>query len=498
MVPLARMIAVRFWMQRMRGLLLAKVMPSPEVDDASRGNLRPFRNFRIPGCLMACDPFEICNFKVAVSVPAAERFAHWSGERCATQRIHAERSFGRVGPYLPVWWCALNWGDRPCKMNNISAAALGCLLAITVLTSRAGELLQPAGPTLRSVYQDSFLIGVALDHSQVSGQNSAAAALAARQFSAVTAENHMKWEAVHPQPGEYRFDAADDYIRFAEENDMKVIGHTLVWHSQTPDWVFQGPEGREATREELLARMKEHIMTVAGRYKGRIHGWDVVNEALSDSGSDILRDSPWRRIIGDDFIDHAFRFAREAAPDAELYYNDYGLEDPRKRANCLKLVAGLIERGVPIDGIGTQSHFQLDYPSADEIEKTIEEFAALGLKVMVTELDVDVLPNRSHEGADIALRRDEDDRALDPHTDGLPEEMQGRLARRYADLFRIYLSRSDSIARVTFWGLDDGSTWLNNFPIRGRTNHPLLFDRRLEPKPAFFAVQDPRSVAGAP
>ena len=166
------------------------------------------------------------------------------------------------------------------------------------------------------------------------------------------------------------------------------------------------------------------------------------------------------------------------------------MEDPRKRANCLKLIAGLMERGVPIDGIGTQSHFQLDYPSADEIEKTIDEFAALGLKVVVTELDVDVLPNRGYEGADIALRRDEDDPALNPYTEGLPEDMQHRLARRYAELFRIYLSRSGSITRVTFWGLDDGSTWLTNFPIRGRTNHPLLFDRRLEPKPAFFAVQE--------
>ncbi|MCU0779930.1 MAG: endo-1,4-beta-xylanase [Akkermansiaceae bacterium] len=344
-----------------------------------------------------------------------------------------------------------------------------------------------AGTTLRSAYQDHFLIGAALNQFQVSGRNARAAEIAARQFSSVTAENDMKWQSVHPERGRYRFENADAYLKFAEKHDMKVIGHTLVWHSQTPGWVFKGEGGRDATRDELLALMKEHIMTVAGRYKGRIHGWDVVNEALSDGGPDILRDSPWRRIIGEDFLDHAFRFAREAAPGAELYYNDYGLENPRKRANCIKLVKGMLERGVPIDGIGTQSHFHLNHPSLDDIEKTITAFAALGLKVMVTELDVDVLPDRGPGGADIS-RREQAGPKLNPYTDGLPAEVQERLAKRYADIFRIYLRHSDSITRVTFWGLDDGSSWLNGFPIRGRTNHPLLIDRKLEPKPAFFTV----------
>ena len=342
-------------------------------------------------------------------------------------------------------------------------------------------------PTLRSAFNDHFLIGVALNTSQVTGRNARAAEIAARQFSSITAENDMKWQSVHPERGRYRFDNADAYFRFAEKHDMKVIGHTLVWHSQTPDWVFKGPDGRNATREELLALMKEHIHTVVGRYKGRIHGWDVVNEALSDGGRDLLRDSPWRRIIGDDFLDHAFRFAREADSDAELYYNDYGLENPRKRANCVRLVKGMLDRGVPIDGIGTQAHFHLEHPSLEDVEQTITDFAALGLKVMITELDIDVLPNRGFGGADIN-RREQADPKLNPFTDGLPAEMQEMLAQRYADLFRIYLRHSDSISRVTFWGLDDGSSWLNGFPIRGRTNHPLLIDRNLKPKPAFFSV----------
>ena len=298
----------------------------------------------------------------------------------------------------------------------------------------------------------------------------------------------MKWQSVHPQPEVYQFKGADAYADYAAKNDMKLVGHTLVWHSQTPGWVFQGKDGKLATRDELLARMREHIFTVVGRYKGKVLSWDVVNEALSDGGGGILRDSPWRKIIGDDFLDHAFRFAHEADPKAQLFYNDYNLENPRKRENCVKLLKGLLERGVPIDGVGTQSHFQLKGPSTDEIEKTIKDFAALGLKIAITELDVDVLPSRGPAGnADIG-RSEKGGDEMNPYTKGLPDEIQEKLAERYADIFRVYVRNQKSIERVTFWGLDDGHTWLNGFPVRGRTNYPLLFDRGLKPKPAFFSV----------
>jgi endo-1,4-beta-xylanase len=347
---------------------------------------------------------------------------------------------------------------------------------------------QSSGTSLRNVYQDDFLIGVALSTSRIDGQDKKAGEIASRQFSAVTPENEMKWQSVHPQPGRYEFKAADAFADFTAKNEMKLIGHTLVWHSQTPEWVFQGDNGQAATREQLLERMRDHIHTVVGRYKGRIEGWDVVNEALSDGGPDILRDSPWRRIIGDDFIDHAFRFAKEADPKVELYYNDYGLENERKRSNCIKLLRGMMARGVPITGVGTQSHFSLTYPPLAEVEKTIREFSELGLKVMVTELDIDVLPSRGDFGnADIS-RREDADAALDPYTAGLPDDIQQKLAQRYADLFDVYLRYRRSISRVTFWGLDDGGSWLNYFPIRGRTNHPLLIDRSMRPKPAFFAL----------
>jgi endo-1,4-beta-xylanase len=355
----------------------------------------------------------------------------------------------------------------------------------------SGAVLSPcalAEPTLREVYEKDFQVGVALNMWVVNGRMAPAAELAARQFSSVTAENDMKWQMIQPEPGRYRFEAADAYFKFAEEHKMEVIGHTLVWHSQTPRRVFEGEGGKPATREELLKRMREHIHTVAGRYKGKVKGWDVVNEALADGGPDLLRESPWRSIIGDDFIDHAFRFAREADPKAELYYNDYGLEDPRKRANCVKLVKGLLERKVPIDGIGTQSHFNLEHPSLADIEQTIADFSALGLKVMVTELDVDVLPSRGAPGNADVSRRERGDSTTNPYTAGFPPEMQKKLAKRYSDIFRIYLKHRKSVTRVTFWGLSDGMTWLNHFPIPRRTNHPMLFDRELKPKPAFEAL----------
>ena len=374
------------------------------------------------------------------------------------------------------------------------ALALTPWLAFAVHPARAAEnTAAPTSPTtLRAAYADAFLVGAAMNTGMVTGGNPRAAEIVARQFSSLTAENDMKWSVINPDPGRYDFRPADAYIDFAQKHDMAVVGHTLVWHSQTPRWVFQGDDGEPASRELLLRRMREHIHTVAGRYRGRVKGWDVVNEAVSDGGPDapVLRNSPWRRIIGDDFLDHAFRFAREADPEAELYYNDYGLFHREKRARTITMLRGLIERGVPVDGVGMQGHYQIEDPSVAEVEQAILDFAALGLKVMVTELDVDVLPSRGNAGvADIA-RREEYEAALNPYVDGLPEAEQARLAQRYADLFEVFLKHRQHITRVTLWGLDDGQSWLNNFPVRGRTNHPLLFDRLLNPKPAFQAVLD--------
>lgn len=382
-------------------------------------------------------------------------------------------------------------------LGTINAAEPATPPATPAEAKKPAPLAFPQTP-LREAFANDFLIGAAMNMRQVSGRDAATAEMVGKQFSTLTPENEMKWMSVHPQPGRYEFQAADAFVDFARKHDMKLIGHALVWHSQTPDWVFKGKTGAVATREELLALMREHIHTIAGRYKGKIHGWDVVNEALADGGPELLRDSPWKRIIGDDFLDHAFRYAREAAPDAELYYNDYGLENPQKRRNCMTLLRGMIKRGVPIDGVGTQSHLHLLHPPIEDVENTIKDLASLGLKVMVTELDVDVLPSRGNFGNADVNRREKADPALNPYTAGLPDDVQQKLTQRYQDLFTVYLRHRQSISRVTLWGAHDGACWLNFFPIPWRTNHALLINRELQPKPAFLAVHKLAQATTAP
>jgi endo-1,4-beta-xylanase len=294
----------------------------------------------------------------------------------------------------------------------------------------------------------------------------------------------MKWERIHPEPGVYDFEIADSIVAFGERHGMEIVGHTLVWHSQTPRWVFEDGQSNPVGRDTLLARMRDHIQTVVGRYRGRVVGWDVVNEALNDDGT--LRDSPWRRIIGDDYIAKAFEFTYEADPDAGLYYNDYSLPNEPRRIGAVALIRRLQEDGVPITGIGMQGHYQLDWPSVGQLDSSIVAFSALGIEVMITELDMNVLPafQWGAEISDTAAWRAE----LDPYTEGLPDSVQQVQAEHYAELFGVFLNRSDAITRVTFWGVTDASSWKNNWPIPGRTNYPLLFDRMGQPKPAFDAV----------
>lgn len=363
------------------------------------------------------------------------------------------------------------------------------LLATLMISCAESDMEnESAIPTLKGAYDDAFLMGTALNQSQIFGEDEEGIQITKTHFNAITPENVMKWESIHPEPGEYDFEAADRFVEFGEENDMFMVGHTLVWHSQVPDWVFEDEEGNELSREALLERMKDHIDTVAGRYAGRIDAWDVVNEALNDDGS--YRESRWYEIIGQDYLVKAFEYAREAAPDAELYYNDYSLEVPSKRDGAVRLVEYLQENNAPITGIGTQGHFSLNWPPMSEVEQTITDFADLGIDVMVTELEVDVLPSaNNYRGADIsesAELREE----LNPFTDELPDSVHQQLSDRYAELFELYLEHSDDITRVTFWGVTDGDSWKNNFPIGGRTNYPLLFDRQWETKPAFDAVID--------
>ncbi|MGH9822022.1 MAG: endo-1,4-beta-xylanase, partial [Blastocatellia bacterium] len=285
---------------------------------------------------------------------------------------------------------------------------------------------------------------------------------------------------------QYNFNTADRYVSFGERNHMFIVGHNLIWHYQTPSWIFQDDKGASVTREVLLDRMRDHIQTVLGRYKGRINGWDVVNEALNSDGS--LRQSPWFKIIGEDYIAKAFEFAHETDPAAELYYNDYSLEDPAKRRGAIALIKKLKGEGVPITAIGLQGHSTLKLPTIEQEDATISDFARLGIKVMITELDIDVLPGAAeHRGADIHANI-ELTSALNPYQNGLPEDVQQKLAKRYAALFGVFLKHRGAITRVTFWGVTDANSWLNNWPVRRRTSYPLLFDRNYQPKPAFDAV----------
>lgn len=350
-----------------------------------------------------------------------------------------------------------------------------------------------AGPALKDVFRDDFLIGVALNLWHFSegknpfGGGTDETAIVEKHFNAITPENAMKWMAVHPEPGRYDFDEADRFVAFGQQRGMFTIGHTLVWHSQAPRWVFEDPGGKALTKAALLERMRDHIHTVVGRYKGRIRGWDVVNEAVDDDGT--LRQSPWLKIIGEDYLVKAFQFAHEADPEAELYYNDFGLEWERKRAGAVELIKKLQAAGVRVTGVGLQGHYNLEHPTALQIGATIETFARLGLKVMITELDVNVLPTPGDGGADIAKSFTADPK-WNPYADRLPAEMEQQLAQRYAELFTVFLEHRPTLSRVTFWGVSDRSSWLNHFPIPGRTNYPLLFDRRGQPKPAFQTVVD--------
>jgi len=361
------------------------------------------------------------------------------------------------------------------------AASVGLAILLTISSTANAQT-----PSLKDAFKGAFLVGAALNPAQFTEQDARGAALIEVQFNAITPENVLKWERVHPQPDKYSFELPDRYVAFGEKNRMFIVGHTLLWHNQTPAWVFQDDKGNPADRETLLKRLHDHIQTVVGRYKGRINGWDVVNEALEEDGT--LRQSPWLKIIGEDYIAKAFQFAHEADPQAELYYNDYNIENEAKLKGALELLRKLQAQGVPVSGVGIQGHWHMDAPTNEHVDAAITAFGKLDLKVMITELDVDVLPLAfQYMGADVTLSSELRPK-LDPYPKGLPDAVQQALAQRYAGLFGVFLKHRGTLTRVTFWGVTDADSWLNNWPVKGRTNYPLLFDRNGQPKPAFDAV----------
>lgn len=325
------------------------------------------------------------------------------------------------------------------------------------------------------------MVGAALGRKQISGSDSNAMSIVVREFNTITPENDMKWENIHPAPEEYNWEVPDAYVALGEQEDMFIVGHALVWHSQLATYVQEITDP-----EDMKAAMKAHIDAVAGRYKGRIDAWDVVNEALNEDGT--LRESVFLKVLGEEYLSLAFQYAAEAAPDAELYYNDYNMWNADKRNGAIRMINTIRANGGRVDGVGMQAHYSIVGPTVDTIEQSILALAAADLPVHMTELDVTVLPNPwDLVGAEVS-QNFENSPYMNPFPESLPDSMQTVLADRYAELFGLYKKHADKIERVTFWGTHDAHSWLNGWPIKNRTNYPLLFDREYQKKPAYTAV----------
>ena len=291
----------------------------------------------------------------------------------------------------------------------------------------------------------------------------------------------MKAELIHTAWGTYNFTLADKLVTYANANSLKINAHTLIWHSQLPAFM-RGMHNADSVRMYFAG----HINTVASRYDGKVYSWDVVNEALNEDGT--MRKSIFLQNLGEDYVVEAFRLAQQAAPHTKLYYNDYNIEQPLKRAGAIALIKKIQAAGVRINGVGIQGHWSVNHLPLKEIEESIQAFAALGIEVMFTELDLTVLPNpEDFSGADVNHNAAYNER-LNPYKNGLPDSVQTKLANAYADLFALLLRYKGKVSRVTFWGVNDGQSWLNNWPVRGRVNYPLLFDRAYNPKPAYYQV----------
>ncbi len=376
------------------------------------------------------------------------------------------------------------------KKMNIFWIAVCFLFALSSCKEKNTSSLT----SLKDAFKDNFLIGAAVTPGITEGKDTAAQHILLSHFNSITAENIMKAALINPEPGVYDFQPADDFVSFGEKHNMFIIGHTLVWHNQCPSWFFTNAQGKPNTKEQQIERLRSHIEAVAGRYAGRVHAWDVVNEVIGEDGN--YRSTNWVNAFGngDTLVKYAFKFAAQYAPDTELYYNDFNTWRPAKREGIIRLVKMLQQEGIRIDGIGMQAHWGLNYPQTKYIEQAIEAYAATGLKVMITELDVDVLP-LTKEGqvigqsmADKQFQLEEFKSFFDPYANSIPDSIETALANRYAELFSIFNKYKEKISRVTLWGIDDSMSWKNDYPIPGRTNYPLLWTRAYQPKQALKAI----------
>ena len=370
-------------------------------------------------------------------------------------------------------------------MKKAFIILFSCSIAV-LFASYTANNLNP--PSLKDAFKNKFYIGVALNSRQIWGRDTAALKLIKTHFNSIVAENCMKIGSLQPREGQFQFKEADEFVAFGEKNKMFIIGHTLVWHAQAPGWFFKDENGNDVSREVLIQRMKTHITTVVSRYKGRVKGWDVVNEAILDDGS--WRKSKFYNIIGEDFIRLAFEFAHAADPKAELYYNDFSMSQEGKRKGVVAMIQKLKAQGVKVTSVGMQGHLGLDYPKAEEFEKSILAFASAGVNVQITEFDITVLPSPGQNvGADVAQNYAYK-KEMNPYPDSLPAPVALRLENRYMEFFKLFLKHQDKISRVTVWGLTDGDSWRNNWPVFGRKDYPLLFDRAYQPKPVVQKISE--------
>lgn len=322
---------------------------------------------------------------------------------------------------------------------------------------------------LKDYYKDFFPFGVAVSPSSLTGIESG---LILKHFISLTAENVMKPGPIHPEEDRYSWENADKIADFAKANGLMMRGHTLCWHQQTPEWIFRDALGNAVSKDILLARLKDHITRVMTRYKGSVYAWDVVNEAIEDAGTDIYRQTQWFKICGADYISEAFRYAHDADPGAELFYNDYNTEFTGKREKICAFLKELIVAGVPVHGIGLQGHWNINHPTEQELRDALDRYSSLGLKIQITELDVSVYPP-DHKN---------------PDDDAFTPEREKKQIDQYKMIFRVLRDYKSVISGVTFWNVSDKSSWLDNFPVRGRKNYPLLFDQDLKPKKVFWEV----------
>lgn len=376
----------------------------------------------------------------------------------------------------------LNMRTKTLFVATLVSMVAACFSACTP------SVAKEEGPIgLKDVYEGKFLIGTALNQWQVEGTDTLCVQVVKEHFNAIVAENCMKNGPMHPTENEYNFKDADAFVKFGVDNGLTITGHCLIWHSQLAPWFCYDADHNLVPADTLKKRMKEHITTVVSRYKDQIIGWDVVNEAIEDDGS--WRNSPLYQILGEEFIALAFQYAHEADPDAELYYNDYNMFMEGKRNTVVKMINDFKARGIKIDAVGMQAHIGMDYPEISEFEKSIQAFSDAGVKVMITELDLSALPTfkRTANVGDAMSFREMMEKGLpehlNPYKDGIPDSASVAWNSRMMDFFNLFDKYSDAITRVTAWGVNDAQSWKNGFPIPGRTDYPLLFDRQYQPKP---------------